>query len=81
MVLPQGFLTVPRAVRAVLPTFIIHTLWKHGCQRGEKTRHKEMVRRRPEDRLASVGCGVFFQMVLGEYLPNWEVIVCKRDLL
>jgi broad specificity phosphatase PhoE len=48
---------------------------------GRAEAFKEMVRRRPEDRLTFVGHGAFFQMVLGEYLPNCEVIFCNRDLL
>lgn len=48
---------------------------------GRAEAFKEMVKRRPEDRLAFVGHGAFFQMVLGEYLPNCEVIFCDRNLL
>lgn len=38
----------------------------------------EALKQRPEDRIACVGHGAFWQMVLGEYLPNCEVVFCER---
>lgn len=47
---------------------------------GRAERFTDMLRQRPEDRIAVVGHGAFWQMVTGAYLPNCEVRYCDRSL-